>query len=98
MRKKANDFGQVHPRGLEAVGLGVGGAKTQVAMKSSVLIEGENKKICNNHIFWYLYNDILYTFMIFRAYRINIKEIPWTYVIDIHVSIDIYNAHCLYVM
>jgi len=51
MRKKANDFGQVHPRGLEAVGLGVGGAKTQVAMKSSVLIEGENKKICNNHIF-----------------------------------------------
>lgn len=51
MRKKANDFGQVHPRGLEAVGLGVGGAKTQVARKSSVLIEGENKKICNNRIF-----------------------------------------------
>ena len=36
MRKKASDFGQVHPRGLEAVGLGVGGAKTQVARKLEV--------------------------------------------------------------
>ena len=56
MRKKANDFGQVHPRGLEAVGLGVGGAKTQVARKLEVganlasLLKAKIKRLCNNRI------------------------------------------------
>ena len=70
------DFGQVHPRGLEAVGLGAGVAKTS---------QGNRKFFCDVCASWLKaeiqrctiisFNDITYIYIhvlqIFRVYRIN---------------------------